>query len=311
MRQRVRAAVAALLLALSPAALHAHPGQPLAPHDLWGAWALDPVVVVSLLLSAVLYARGTRALWRRAPRRGVTPARALLFAAGWLVLAVALVSPMHPLGEVLLSGHMVQHELLMVVAAPLLVLGRPVVAWVWALPIAWRRTAGSWAKTRAVRGPWRVVTGPFAATLLQGVAVIVWHLPRAYQATLRSDAVHAAQHASFLATALLFWWALVHARDERAGPGAAVLCLFGTMMYTGALGALLTFSGAVWYPAYEATTGAWGLTPIEDQQLAGLIMWVPAGVSYLIAALLLFARWMHSSEWRMVQRERRALANGR
>ncbi|HEX8271506.1 MAG TPA: cytochrome c oxidase assembly protein [Longimicrobiaceae bacterium] len=300
--------LAAALAALAPLPAAAHAGRPPEPHDLATAWALEPGIVAPLLLSAWLYARGTERLWRSAGvGRGIRRGEAACFAAGWLVLAVALVSPLHPLGDALFSAHMVQHELLMALAAPLLVLGRPVIPLLWALPVAWRRSAGGIAKGGAVRGGWRALTAPFAAWLLHAAALWLWHLPAAYQATLRSDAVHTLQHASFLGTGLLFWWTVVHGREGRMGYGASVFYLFATAMHSGGLGALLTFARSPWYPAYAGATEAWGLTPLEDQQLAGLIMWIPAGLSYLVAALLLIAAWMRESERRAARWQERAL----
>ena len=292
-RVRTAAVAAVAALALVPAAVDAHAGRPLEPHDLARAWTWDPAIVLPLALAGLLYARGVRALWREAGRRrGLRSREAAAFGVGWLVLVAALVSPLHPLGESLLSAHMVQHELLMVVASPLLVLGRPLVAFLWALPIGWRRACGAWAKAPWVRGAWRALAAPLPASLLQAVALAAWHIPGPYQATLGSDAVHAAQHVSFLATALLFWWAILRGHHAHNDQGVSVICLFATMVYTGAIGALLTFSTVLWYRAYEATAGAWGLTPLADQQLAGLIMWIPGGLVYAAAALLALGRML-------------------
>ncbi|MGZ8468485.1 MAG: cytochrome c oxidase assembly protein [Gemmatirosa sp.] len=275
-----------------------HPDAALAPHDLWSAWELDPLFTVPLAASAVLFAVGTRRLWERAGSgRGVTRAQVLAFGLGWLALAIALVSPLHPMGSVLFSAHMTQHELLMVVAAPLLVLARPNVALAWALPPAWRRPATAWARTPAVAGTWRVLTTPMHAWWVHALALGAWHLPSLYQATLRSDVVHGLQHASFFGSALVFWWALLRAR--RAGRGAAVAYLFAASLATGALGALLTFANSLWYPAYAATTGPWGLTPLDDQRLGGMIMWMPGGLSYMLAALWLFGQMVRGVEPRV------------
>ncbi|MDT7604479.1 MAG: putative rane protein, partial [Acidobacteriota bacterium] len=130
-----------------------------------------------------------------------------------------------------------------------------------------------------------------------------------FQATLRSEWVHTAQHLSFLVSALLFWWALVHGRQGLMGYGAGVLYMFTTMVHSGLLGALITFAGTVWYPAYGGLTASWGLTPLEDQQLGGLIMWIPAGLVYIVAGLALFAGWLRESESRVLKRERRAAAD--
>jgi cytochrome c oxidase assembly factor CtaG len=265
----------------------------LVPHDLWSAWSFDPVVIVLLALSAGLYFQGVRALWRNAgPGHGIQRWEAVAFVGGWLTLAVALVSPLHRLGGVLFAAHMAQHELLMVLAAPLLVLGRPIIPFLWALPISWRRVAGDWAAARPVRGAWMLLTAPVVAWGLHATAIWLWHAPPLYQATLGSELLHTAQHVSFLVTALLFWWALLHGREGRLVRPAAVIYLFTTAVHTSLLGVLLTFSNRLWYPLYDATAGVWGLTALEDQQLAGLIMWIPAGLAYLIAALVIAGSWL-------------------
>jgi cytochrome c oxidase assembly factor CtaG len=284
----------------------AHPGSPVAPHDLWGAWTFEPLPVLGLAVSAGLYGRGLARLWRTGRRQGVRGREAACFAAGWLLLALALVSPLHALGGALFSAHMGQHELIMAVAAPLLVLGRPIVAMLWALPIATRRALGRLGRARPVRGPWGALTAAPVAFALHAAAILVWHLPPLYARAVVSPPVHALQHASFLVTALLFWWALIHGRRARLRYGAAVLWLFATAVYTAGLGALLFVSARPWIGVYAGRTAAWGLTPLEDQQIAGLIMWMPGGVAYLVAAGALLAAWLRESEWRVTQREARA-----
>lgn len=270
---------------------------PLAPRDLWSAWTLSLPITVPLGAALLCYVLGLRALWRQAGMgRGVNRWRAAAFVTGWLALVAALVSPLHALGESLFSAHMAQHELLMTVAAPLLVLGRPLVPALFALPPGGRRRVSGWTQSVAFTAAWRRLTRPGAAWLLHALAIWGWHLPRLYDATLTSDVVHTLQHLSFLGTALLFWWTVLHA--SWSGRGLAILSLFTTMLHTGALGAILTVSSAVWYPAYGGSTQAWGLTPLEDQQLGGLIMWIPGGVAYLVAALALLGRSLRESERR-------------
>jgi putative membrane protein len=228
------------------------------------------------------------------------------FGAGWLALFIALVSPLHPWGEVLFSAHMTQHEVLMLVAAPLLVLSRPLAPFLWALPARRRSPVGAVGKKRVVRAIWRTLTNPLVAWAVHAVALWLWHAPALFQATLRSDFVHTLQHLSFLGSALLFWWDLIHSRRGLMNYGAAVLYMFTTSVHSGVLGALITFAHSVWYPAYT-TTQTWGLTPLEDQQLGGLIMWVPAGLVYIAAGLALMVGWMRESERRVAGREAHSL----
>ena len=255
------------------------------------SWGADWWVLACLALSLLLYAAGVLRLWPRLGQgRRAALARAAYFAAGWLAMAAALASPLDPAGGMLFAAHMVQHELLMIVAAPLLVLGRPFGPWLWALPAPWRRAIGSGVHWRPWAAAWQFITRPLAAWLIHFAALWVWHAPPLFQLALRDDTVHAWQHASFLFPALLFWWAVLGARGP--APGPAMLYLFTTMMHTGALGALFALSGTVWYPAYGDAPLAFGLMPLEDQQLGGLIMWIPGGLAYVVAGLALCLRWI-------------------
>lgn len=270
------------------------------PHELGVSevmhlWSFDePVTLALLAVSAALYAVGTARIWR-----SINKWRALAFAAGWLALAIALVSPLDALSEILFSAHMAQHEMLMIVAAPLLVLGRPLIAFLWAFPAKWRISVGHLAQRAPVAKSWHFITGPLVVTVMHAIALWIWHLPSWYQATLRSDFIHALQHTSFLLTAALFWWALIHGRYGRMGYGVAVVYVFVTAAHSGALGALIAFSPHVLYPIYQSTTMQWGLDPIEDQQLAGIIMWIPAGILMTILGVALFAAWLGEAERRV------------
>ena len=299
------------LLSVYPMPVFAHNGKPHTWHDLWHSWSFEPLVVITLGLSAWLFVNGLRQLWRESGMgRGIRRWEAAAFAGGWFALLVALVSPLHSWSRVLFSAHMTQHEVLMLVAAPLLVLGRPIIAFMWALPLSWSRGLGRIGKARWLQAVWRGLTIPFVAWLVHAVALWVWHIPRLFDAVLTSEWVHTTQHLSFLLSALLFWWALIHGRRGLMGYGAAVLYVFTTSLHSGLLGAFITFSSSVWYPSYMGLTASWGLTPLEDQQLGGLIMWIPAGLVYVAAGLALFAGWLREAETRVGRRERRALAKG-
>jgi putative membrane protein len=290
MRARCGFVALALLAAWQP--LAAHVGDDAAGDALALRWSADPDVLLPLLLSAGAYAGGVARAWRVLGRgRGIGPRRVATFAIGWGVLALALLSPLDVLGLQLFSLHMLQHELLMVVAAPLLCAGRPLVAWWWLLPPAGR---GAWRA--AVRQPawsvtWRSLSAPWTAWALHAVVLWGWHLPVAFEAALLQPRWHTLQHVCFLAGALLYWWSVLRPAP-RAQQGVALLSLFTTLLHTSALGALLALAPHPWYPLYAQRSAAWGIDALTDQQLGGLVMWAPAGLSYALAALAVAARWI-------------------
>jgi putative membrane protein len=291
------------------AANHAPPRVSPLPGDVWRTWGWEPGSLTGLAVTAGLYGVGLARLWRASGAgHGIRKWEAGCFAAGWVTLFVALVSPLHPLGQVLFAAHMTQHELLMLVAAPLLALGRPLIAFLRALPASWASALARASNARPWRAVWGAVASPFGAWLINAGVLWAWHAPALFQATLHNEWVHALQHTSFLAAALLFWYALIHGKRTIVNYGTGVLYLFTTAIHSGLLGALLTFGQTVWYPDYARTTPAWGIAPLEDQQIGGLIMWVPACLVYIAAGLAMFAAWLRQSERRVVARERASAA---
>jgi putative membrane protein len=245
---------------------------------------LDGWIVIPLLVSAVLYGIGSVKAWRGA--------RALAYFTGWLTLALALLSPFHSLAEHLFTWHMVEHEIIMAVSAPLLVLGRPIGVLLWGLPHKVRLSLTHATRQPVIQRCWSWLTRPLNATLIHAVAIWVWHAPPLFDAAVTHEVLHRLQHLSFLVSALLFWYSLL--RTSRSGE--ALWHLFFTMLHTSLLGALLALSPRVLYAAQTAHSLAWGLTPLEDQQLAGIFMWVPAGTIYAGAALFFAARWISPSK---------------
>jgi len=281
-----------------------HGGHPHHFGDLAHTWSREPLSWIALALSAALYARGLRRTWSAAGvGHGIRWWEVGCYSGGWLALFVALCSPLHPWGSVLFSAHMGQHEILMLVAAPLMALGRPLLAFLRAMPASWAAVMARASNSLIWRRVWEFLVNPLVAWVIHFLALWVWHLPALFDAANRNEWVHAGQHLCFLLSALLFWWAIVRCGWTAVGYGAAVLYLFTTAMHNTLLGLLLTFSNAAWYPSYAHTTQSWGLTPLEDQQLGGLVMWIPAGVVYIVAALALFAGWMRESESRVLRRE--------
>jgi cytochrome c oxidase assembly factor CtaG len=235
------------------------------PGTLWSAWSFAPQAVLPLLAALALYAGGL--LSARAQGAGPVPAwRAACFAAGWMVLAAALVSPLCRLAATLVSAHMVQHVLLVAVAPVLVALGTPLAA----------MAAG---EPRVPSRPPRVLE----ITVLYGLAIWLWHFPPAYTLVLLDGTLHTLAYAALIAVSIGFWSSVV--RGGMTGDLRCMPALFVTLVHTGLLGALLTFSGRTWYPVLAGGAQSWGLTPLADQQLAGLIMWAPMSAIYLGAAL--------------------------
>src|SRR5579872_799544 len=228
-------AVPAFLLIATPALAHGGADDAV-PDWEWDFWIVTPLAV-----SAVLYGRGVQLLWRRAGLgRGIQLWQAGCFVSGWLTLFGALCSPLHWYAEHLFSAHMIEHELLMAVAAPLLAVSRPLGAFMRALPKNWRGTLSRTAQCGFVQKSWNATLEPTFATILHAVALWVWHAPALFDATVTNEFLHRLQHISFLGTALIFWWALF--RRSRAELGNGAVHVSFTMGHMSFLGALLAFA---------------------------------------------------------------------
>jgi putative membrane protein len=255
-------------------------------------WSFEPGVVIPMVLAAVGYGMGLRHLPPRFWRTG------LCFLSGWLVLALALISPLHQLGSLLFVAHMIQHELLMIGAAPLLVLGRPGLVLLRVLPPRLARKVTHACETAHLTAMWRGLTHPAVAWAVHAFALWAWHIPSWFEATLAHEWIHAAQHASFFGTGLWFWYSVFRGPHRAADYGWSIMNLFVTALHTSVLGALITFAPQPWYGSYAATARPWGLSALEDQQLGGLVMWIPGGIMYTSVALALAVGWLHSArEW--------------
>jgi cytochrome c oxidase assembly factor CtaG len=186
---------------------------------------------------------------------------------------------------------MIEHEIVMAVSAPLLVAARPIGTMLWSLPRRGRLAVGRWLRRRSVVTLWDRLSSGGSATVLHGIAIWAWHAPVLFDEAVTNVAVHRLQHLSFLLTAMLFWWSVLY----RSNQGIAAWHLFVTMIHTGILGALMALTPKVLYQVQTASAAEWGLTPLQDQQLAGLIMWVPAGTVYAGAAMALMVIWIRQS----------------
>ncbi len=274
------------IAALSTASVaSAHAGK----HPDRAGWTFDPWVTIPLALFLILFLVGRQRLMRRSAYASRSP---WLFLGGWTALTLALVSPLHEGGEHSFTLHMIEHELIMLIAAFLLAASQAGGILAWGLPAATRQwLGGSWKAPLARL--WRQLTEPMTATVIQAVVMWVWHAPTLFDRALESRGWHIAQHLSFIVASLLFWWAMIYPR--RGGYLLSAACLFLTSLVEGALGALMALSQSPWYSAYAAMgLSGIGLDPVTDQQLAGLVMWIPGGVAHGAAALWLLHRWLSS-----------------
>jgi putative membrane protein len=252
------------------------------------SWNLAPGLLINLAVQLAAYLACTRGPLRRF-FPGSEPATALelqLFLIGWLTLSVALVSPIDTLASYSLSMHMVQHILLTLVAPPLMLAGTP--RWLFRpimrLPFAW--PVG------------RTLTNPLVAFLIFNTIFVAWHVPAYYDLALRTEPVHIFEHAMFFGAATLAWWPIFSPMDElpTVHPLAQTAYLFFQALPTTILGALIAFAPEPLYPHYTSMPRLWGLSVLDDQQLAGLIMWVPGSLVYFGVLTVVFIRWLNRDE---------------
>jgi putative membrane protein len=244
-------------------------GLPPSPDMLWSRWNLDPILITALLLITVLYA--VSALRQReciAPKW-----RQACFYLGWAITAAALVSPLCPLSVSLFAGRVGQHMILVLIGAPLVAAGRPlaVIASLWASREEHRRSQGIWA-------------APICAAALFAALLWFWHAPAPYAETFRSTSVYWSMHVTLYGAALWLWSSLIDAPPSKALQ--VVLAGIVSSVQMGFLGALITFAPRPLYTPHLLTTAAWNLTPLQDQQLGGAIMWVPGCAIFLAISML-------------------------
>jgi putative membrane protein len=275
--------------ALPVSSAHGHIGEFDSFGEAMGAWKLDPLVIVPLVLLSAVYLRGAARVLRAVPGGGRYGWRVFAYGAGVLVLVVALLSPLDALSGMYVSAHMTQHLLLMQIAAPLLVFGAPMVV----ATVGSRRLRKLGVRVRRWRpGMAALLLAPLSVLILHAVALLAWHLPVLYNLALISEGVHFLQHVAFLSTAVLFWWAVLPSPGRRAAYPVSLGLVFVMAVVSGGLGALMTVAPAPWYD-YQVYAG---FSPLQDQQLAGAIMWVIGGTMYAATAVTCFVLWVRKGE---------------
>jgi putative membrane protein len=259
----------------------------------------DPLLLIPLIGIGLAYGSGYRRFARRRHSGARYQARAALFALGYCALLVALLSPLHAVGEELFSVHMVQHLLLTLVAAPLLLLSNSMPVLLWAVPVRYRATVGGLVgRPGAARSALRWLARPLIAGMLFVITQWAWHQPAAYQWALENRWAHYLEHVTFFGTALLFWWPVIGAAPlpSPLGYPARMAYTFLGWMPNTLLGAGISMSHNPLYPLYVTSAARFGVDPAVDQQLAGLIMWIPGDVLFAAILLLLLVAYLKDEE---------------
>jgi len=242
---------------------------------------------------------GYRRFARRHRVAGVYQTRATFFMLGYTALLVALLSPLHAVGEQLFSVHMVQHLLLTLVAAPLLLLSNSMPVLLFALPLRYRaQVGGLFGRPGWPRSLLLWLGKPLVAGMIFVVTQWAWHQPLAYQWALENRWAHYFEHVTFFVTAVLFWWPVIGAAPlpSPLGYPARMAYTFLGWMPNTLLGAGIVLSHAPLYSLYVASAAQYGIDPAVDQQLAGLIMWIPGDVLFASILMLLLVAYMNHEE---------------
>ncbi len=267
------------------------------------SWDLRPEVILVLSTLMLLYGAG----WVRLRRKGgrlATYGRLVAYFSGLFLIGIALMSPVETLAGQLFFMHMIQHLLLIMLVPPLLMLANPFPFAIWGLPAGPRRVAGGWLsrlmhRDSSFRRALRQVSGPGTIWLLYVILLVAWHDPNAYNAALRIDWVHDLEHFSFLLPALASWWLITgaapHIQKPLAG-GVRIAYVIAAIPPAMLLGIALAFSTQPAYTYYLTVPRPWGLSVLQDQMLGGVLMWVPGSMMYIIAVLILTARWLDREE---------------
>ena len=305
-----RAAVLVVPLALLalPGAAVAHGGAAPAPAfpGVLMQWTFDPLALVAIIATAVAYLWATLRVKRGHPANPPPTYRTWLFGGGLAALGVALLSPIEAYEGSLFSVHMVQHMLLELVAAPLLLAGAPITLALRVARPSVRRRLLAVLQSRFVH----LVSFPVVAWVLFAAANWGWHFSALYDQALENQALHYFQHATFLGAALLFWWPVVGADPSpwRLPHPVRLLYLFLALPQNSFLGVALMSAPAVLYPHYVTNVRDWGLSPLEDQALGGGIMWVVGDLFFLAAMMLVVVSWMRHEDRRTQRLDRRLAA---
>lgn len=253
------------------------------------SWSIPPVATLALALTALAYLRGCWLL-RRAGYPYLPAWRIGSFALGLFALWFALASPLDTFSGFVLTAHMLQHMMLMMVAPPLLLLGEPLIPIVRGMPrFAAREFAGPFLNWPVAQRIGLALTNPVVALLLMGVVMFTWHIPGPYELALRSSSWHQVEHACFFFTSIIFWWPVIQPWPSRPQwpRWAMVPYLLIADLQNTVLSAVLVFADKILYPSYAAGPSLFGFTAQQDQAAAGAIMWVVGSFAFIVPAVLI------------------------
>jgi putative membrane protein len=257
------------------------------PVSFLRSWSLPPFATFALGLSAIFYLRGWWIV--RSADQALLPSwRAGAFLSGLGFVWIALASPLDALNELLLTAHMLQHMLLMMVAPPLILLGAPLIPMVRGLPgVVVRRSIGSFLNWPVAERIGHALANPIAGALAMGLAMFAWHTPSLYELALRSESWHEVEHATFFLASLIFWWPVVLPWPSRGQwpRWAMVPYLLVADLQNTALSAILAFSDRVLYRSYSEAPRLSGLSALEDQVAAGAFMWLVGSMAFIVPAI--------------------------
>ena len=254
----------------------------------WTDWHGHPSIIVGVVLITAVYLLAVGPLRKRFGwTERVSPGQIVLFMSGVLLIVVALLSPLHELGDrYLFSAHMLQHVLLLLVVPPLLLLGTP--GWL----------VGTVLRSPRVLAVSRTLTRPLVAFALFNTVLVLWHMPVLYEFALRERDIHIVEHVMFLGVAVLMWWPVLSLAKElpRAPYMTQMVYLFLLPTLPGILGAIITFSDRVLYTWYAEAPRLWGISATADQEVGGLIMWIPGGLVFMMVLVIVFLAWANQEE---------------
>jgi cytochrome c oxidase assembly factor CtaG len=255
-------------------------------------WSLPIWLTLSILVTAAIYLRGWIAI-RRTRKFQFNGKRLASFLSGLAVLWLAIGSPMDGLADALLSAHMIEHLLLMSVVPPLLLYGLPVVPLLRGLPPVFvNAIAGPMLRTRALRRFMHWLVTPVVAWLAMNIAFLGWHVPGAYDFALEHENWHAVEHLCFLFSSLLFWWCVLRPWPADTGRRnwGILLYLIAADVVNSMLSAFLAFCGRPVYSYYLENPNPFQVSPLDDQVLGAVIMWVFGSLIFLVPAAVITVR---------------------